>query len=56
MFLIFVNDIFNIHLNGAIQLYADNIALTCSCNNVPELQEQMQNDLKSLENYFKTNM
>ena len=56
LFIIFINDIFDINLKGKIQLYADDIAITYSCNSVNILKEYMQQDLESLQNYFDRNM
>ena len=55
LYLIFINDIFNLDLKGKIQLYADDIAITYSCDLITELHDHMQNDLNTLAKYFKIN-
>lgn len=54
-YIIFINDIFETALHGKIQLYADDIAITYSCDSIDILNTQMQDDLKSLKLYFDRN-
>lgn len=55
-FIIYINDIFNCNLNGTMQLYADDIVLSYSCDTIDALKDQMQNDLHALHNYFSLNL
>lgn len=52
LFIIYLNDIFELNLFGFIQLYADDIALTYSCSNLDELQSKMQTDLNTISEYM----
>lgn len=54
-YIIFINDIFDIRLHGDIQLYADDIALTFSCDTIDMLRTKMQSDLFKLSKYFDEN-
>ena len=52
LYLIFINDIFKMNFKGNIQLYADDIAITYSCDVIVELQDCIRNDLNSLSEYI----
>lgn len=54
-YIILINDIFETRFHGEIQLYADDIALTYSCNSIDILRTQMQNDLTKLKSYLDKN-
>lgn len=56
LYIIFINDIFKIQLNGEIQLYADDIVIVYSCKTRTDLKKQMQEDLTNLEIYFNENL
>jgi hypothetical protein len=55
MFLIYINDIFELDLKGEIQLYADDAAIFYEADSVEELQQDMQNDLLKLSEWFFNN-
>ena len=55
LFLIFVDDIFNLSLKGSIQMYADDIAIKYSASSKSELESFMQSDLNQLKQWFDEN-
>lgn len=55
-FLIFINDIFNCDIEGRMQLYADDIVISYSCDNYCDMQTKMQHDLNKLKTYFHNNI
>lgn len=54
-FLVFINDIFNCDIEGSMQLYADDIVISYSCDNYCDMQNKMQNDVNKLKMYLKDN-
>lgn len=54
LFLIYINDIVNINLNGKISLYADDIAIFYS-NNDSNIKTNILNDLLKIENWCENN-
>ena len=55
LFIIFINDIFNLFLYGSMQMYADDAVISYKCNTVEELEIQMSADLKSINDWFIKN-
>lgn len=55
-FLIYINDIFNCDIFGSIQLYADDIVISYSCDNYCDMKDMMQSDLNKLSRYFNLNL
>jgi hypothetical protein len=55
LFLVFINDIFNIPLLGKIQLYADDAVLMYATRDHQTVICQMKSDLKTLDNWFGLN-
>lgn len=56
LFIIFVNDIFDLPLKGHLQLYADDAALVYSCTDPQTLASYIQHDLDILYNWFYNNL
>ena len=56
LFLIFINDIFNLNLNGTIRLFADDTSLFYRKKDLNGMQQIMQTDLVKLNEYFTCNM
>ena len=56
LFLIFMNDIFNLKLNGSLQLYADDSSITYICNDIDTLRSQIEEDLLKICEWFKNNL
>ena len=52
LFLIYINSIFNLPLNGKLFLYADDIALIYGVSNHSELKLKVEYDLKVLDIWF----
>ena len=55
LFNIFINDISKVIEHRKIILYADDILLYVSCNNINELKESLNKDLENISAYFKIN-
>lgn len=55
LFIIFVNDVFDLPLKGTLVMYADDSALVYSSENIEELFENMQHDLNLINNWFYNN-
>lgn len=56
LFLIYINDLGNLHLNGEPTLFADDTVISYSHHDsIQQLSTHMQNDLNTLNNYFKIN-
>lgn len=51
-FSIYINDIFNLNLNGQIQMYADDAAIMYKNNNVEAMMVDMQYDLTAIQNFL----
>jgi Reverse transcriptase (RNA-dependent DNA polymerase) len=61
LFIIYINSICNLPLNGKIYLYADDIAIVYGAPDAPTLKKQMEYDLKVLDiwlsyHYLKMNV
>lgn len=52
LFLIYINSIFNLPLNGKLFLYADDVAIIYGVNNHVELKQKVEYDLKILDIWF----
>jgi Reverse transcriptase (RNA-dependent DNA polymerase) len=55
LFLILINDIFNVALSGRIQLYADDAVLMYEASDFHTILVQMQNDIFRLNLWFSAN-
>lgn len=55
LFLIFINDVFDVTLNGSLSIYADDAMLLYSTQNIDTLNSNMQNDIEVLDEYFLEN-
>jgi Reverse transcriptase (RNA-dependent DNA polymerase) len=53
LFLIFINDIFKLKLNGKIIMFADDAAISYSSTNVNDLSRMMREDMIVLSNWFE---
>lgn len=56
LFLIYVNDLFDLELTGNLQLYADDSSLTYISNNLSEIKNSIDNDLIKISDWFKNNL
>ena len=56
LFLIYMNDIFEVKFKGYVQLYADDIIMIYTCNGVEEMFENMKTDLDALNVWLYDNM
>lgn len=52
----YINDIFQLVLNGLIQLFADDGAILYKANKLHELQSKMQSDLRIVNKWLKDNL
>jgi hypothetical protein len=55
LFLIYVNEIFGLQLNGQLQLYADDAVLVYTANSYDDLYVLMSRDLRILNSWFIEN-
>ena len=55
LFLIYVNDIWALHLTSDILLYADDTVLTCTCESLVNLSSLIQNDINILKHWCDVN-
>lgn len=55
LFILFINDVFDLNLNGKISLYADDAMLIYTASSIKDLHNVMQEDLRTLNNYFLIN-
>lgn len=55
LFLIYINDIFQLPLKGKLQLYADDASLVYCANELGTLEEHIIHDLKLLTCFFTSN-
>lgn len=55
LFLLYVNDIFQLQLRGKIILYADDTIVLYTAQNVADLEEMMQGDLDMIHNWLNYN-
>lgn len=55
LFLVYINNIFEVKLHGQIQLFADDIAIVYGCINSVELKRQMELDLQIISNWLYNN-
>lgn len=56
LFLIYMNDIFNLKIHGSLQLYADDSSITYICNDIDTLRSHIKEDLKTICDWFKNNL
>lgn len=56
LFLIYINDLFSLKLNGTLQLYADDSSITYIANNVNDLHKMITNDMISISDWFQNNL
>lgn len=56
LFLLFINDVSKLRLNGKLRLFADDTSLVYEANNVDELLNQIKEDVILLKNYYDTNL
>ena len=54
-FTIYINDLFNININGKIQMYADDTVVMLASSNITELIHNMQNDIDQINNWLQVN-
>lgn len=52
LFIIYINDIFDLPLRGTLQLYADDAVLVYSSDNIDQLYVDMQHDLNLINQWF----
>ncbi len=52
----YINDIFQLNLNGTVQLFADDGAIMYNSNTLEELQSKMQADLTVVNKWLKDNL
>lgn len=55
LFLIFINDIFKLKLNGKIVMFADDAAISYSSTKLDELKRLMNEDIITLSHWFESN-
>lgn len=55
-FNIYINDLFNLPLNGCIQLYADDLALVYSATDLIVLENQLQSDMDIILKWCNDNL
>lgn len=55
LFLLYINDVFNLKLNGNILMFADDAAVSYCSTNVNELNRMMMEDIATLNNWFESN-
>jgi hypothetical protein len=56
LFLIYINDIFELHLRGHLQLYADDAILIYFESDYDEFQRYMKEDLLKIHDWFYNNL
>lgn len=56
LFNIFIDDGFHMDLNGYIQMYADDMVLVYSSENIEDIYTMMELDLIKLNNYLTSNL
>lgn len=55
LFLLFINDIFQLKTHGSLSLYADDVALSYRAKQEPSIVEMMNEDLATLQEWFTSN-
>lgn len=55
LFLFYINDIFNLKLNGKIICFADDAVIVYCNSNINELNRLMQEDISTIANWFEAN-
>jgi exonuclease III len=55
LFLVYINDIFNLKLKGKLQLYADDVILMYSSTSLTQMYDDMEHDLAILYDWFYNN-
>lgn len=56
LFIVFMNDIFDLKLNGNLQLYADDSSINYMADNIETMHKMINEDLEKICNWFKNNM
>ncbi|MBN1252581.1 MAG: reverse transcriptase family protein, partial [Bacteroidales bacterium] len=56
LFNIYMNDIFDLPLNGKLQLYADDSSIHFYANSITELETMINEDLILISNWFRNNL
>lgn len=56
LFLLYINDIFELRLNGTLQLFCDDGACSYSANSLDELNSMINEDLILLDRWFYNNL
>jgi ribonucleases P/MRP protein subunit RPP40 len=54
LFLLYINSMSNLKLNGKIQLYADDCAITYGEMSIEELKKAMENDLLTIQQWLNS--
>lgn len=55
LFILYVNDLFNLNLKGKLQMYADDAAIIYNTANDSLLYEAMESDMKTIYNWVQIN-
>lgn len=55
LFIIYMNDIFNLKLNGNLQLYADDSSITYIADDSNSLHNMISEDLEKISHWFENN-
>lgn len=55
LFIVFINDIFELPLKGKLQLFADDASIVYKGNNIDTLFEDMQHDMNLIQRWFYNN-
>lgn len=56
LFLIYMNDIFELNLNGCLQLYADDSSIISISDNIADIHKMISEDLQKISEWFKNNL
>lgn len=56
LFLIYINDLFDVKLNGNLQLYADDSSITYISDNLVSLHKMITEDMYTISDWFKRNL
>lgn len=55
LFLLYINDIFKLKLNGSIVMFADDAAINYCSKNLDDLNRMMMEDINTLNKWFESN-
>ena len=55
LFIIYMNDIFNLKINGNLQLYADDSSITYIADNINSMHEMIVEDTDKITSWFRNN-